>query len=78
MGERYDQKGMGREALDALVEALRLDPEDPIIHNDLEVILVGLGERERARECFRRALQLAPDMPEARENLHAADSGIEA
>jgi Flp pilus assembly protein TadD len=52
-----------------LVDALRLDPQDPLIHNALGVVLHALGKKKQARSCFERALQLAPGLPEARDNL---------
>ncbi len=58
-------------ALKTLAEALRLDPDDPLIHNDLGVVLSALGEPEKARRAFERALRLAPQMTEASENLDA-------
>ncbi len=56
-------------ALRALVASLRLEPEDPITHNDLGVVLHAIGDDARARACFERALKLAPGMPQAIENL---------
>ena len=70
-GERAYMRGDTKGALEALVQALRLDPEDPFTHNALGVVLAALGEAERARVSFDRALQLAPHMPEVSENLAA-------
>jgi len=70
-GEAQFQRGATKEALQSLVETLRLDPEDPITQNDLGVVLTALGQPDRAKECFERALRLAPGMPEAQENLNA-------
>lgn len=63
------QAGAAKDALQGFVAALKLDPEDPITHNDLGVVLLALGQRQRAKECFERALRLAPGMPEALANL---------
>lgn len=63
--------GRPRLALEQLVEALRLDAEDPVTQNDIGVVLLALGQPEKAREAFERALRLAPGMPEARDNLAA-------
>lgn len=68
-GERLFQTGFPSEAFEVLVEALRMDPEDPLLHNDLGVLMHHLGEVERASESFQRALTLAPALSEARENL---------
>lgn len=70
-GEHYFQTGQTMQALDALVQALRLDPEDPMTHNGLGVVLHTLGHEEKSRESFRRALQIAPHLASARENLQA-------
>ncbi len=74
-GENLFARGDVPGALRAMVKALSLDAEDPIIHNDLGVVLSAMGERRRARESFERALQLAPGMPEALENLAALERG---
>ncbi|HNT87766.1 MAG TPA: tetratricopeptide repeat protein, partial [Candidatus Hydrogenedentes bacterium] len=63
------QNGFFREALAALVEGLRLDPEDPFMHNDLGVVLHALGQVAKARESFERALRLAPGLAAAEANL---------
>lgn len=72
-GERLYQHDKARQALETLVQAMALDSEDPLIHNDLGVVLIGLGEVHRARESFERALRLAPGMPEAEQNLDALE-----
>ncbi|MCL4215991.1 MAG: tetratricopeptide repeat protein [Candidatus Hydrogenedentes bacterium] len=58
-----------RGALEKLVEALRLDPEDPLIHNGLGRALLALGDLPRARQSFTRALQLANGYEAAKTNL---------
>ena len=45
-------------AMKTLVEALRLDPEDPLIHNGLAAVLTALGETQRAMESWQRASQI--------------------
>jgi Flp pilus assembly protein TadD len=70
-GERLAQTGFPEQALEAFVAALRLDPEDPYTHNGAGVVAHALGDRKRARQSFRRALQLAHGLPEAEENLRA-------
>ncbi|MBI4556478.1 MAG: glycosyltransferase [Candidatus Hydrogenedentes bacterium] len=65
------RQGRTREALETFVTALRLDSEDPLIHNNLGVLLSSLGDATRAKECFERALRLAPGMSEAAENLRS-------
>ena len=70
-GEAFAQNSTFHPALECLVAAMELDGEDPVIHNDLGVVLYQLGEVEKARESIARALQLAPGWAEAQENLTA-------
>ena len=56
-------------ALAKLVEAARLDPRDPVLQNDLGMALRALGETDRARQAFERALKLSPTLWAARANL---------
>lgn len=74
-GEDFFASGYSREALDSLVAALRLDGEDPLTHNALGVVLHALGQPEKARESLKRALKLAPGLPEAAQNLEAIAGG---
>ncbi len=68
-GEDAFLDGNREEALKLLVQALALDAEDGLIHNDLGVLLHTMGERNRARDSFERALKLAPALKDARDNL---------
>ena len=70
-GEAAFAGGDPEKALESLVAALRLDPEDPLLHNDLGVILHALGEDTRARQSLNHALQLCGSLPDAAQNLHA-------
>lgn len=63
--------GKPREALAAAVAALGRDPEDPLMHNDIGVILHELGDANAARASFQRALKLAEGYEAARQNLAA-------
>ena len=76
-GEELFVGGDARGALEALVKALRLDPEDPLIHNDVGVVSNALGASEKACESFERALKLAPGLPEAKENLAMLKRGAD-
>ena len=69
--ESQFQTGDIQAALQTLVEALRLDNEDPLIHNDLGVLLMTMGQSQRAAEAFQRALLLARGMTCTQENLAA-------
>ncbi len=68
-GEQAFAAGDLRRAAKCLVTAVQHDPDDPLIHNDLGVVAHALGQRDRARTSFQRALMLAPGMPEASANL---------
>lgn len=68
-GEEFYQAGLHEQALEALVAALKRDPDDPLTHNDLGVVMHALGHDDQARASLDRALQLAPSMEEVRENL---------
>lgn len=68
-GERAFAEGNHEEALKFLVDALHEDREDALAHNNTGVVLHALGQWDRARDAFFRALQLAPSLSEARQNL---------
>ncbi len=70
-GEAIFASGDHEMALKRLIEAMRNDPEDPILQNDLGVVLHAMRQFDASRQAFERALRLAPDMPEALENLAA-------
>jgi len=74
-GEAAFVAGDREGALKRLVQALELDPEDALIHNDLGVVLHALGDGPRARDAFGRALKLAPALKDARDNLRQLTSG---
>lgn len=57
-GEGEIRERRPREALTILVEALRLDAEDPLIHHALGLALSALGRAERAEQSFERARRL--------------------
>jgi Flp pilus assembly protein TadD len=56
-------------ALGPAREAFRLAPDAPEYAFDLGLIEEAAGNAERARQSYRRALDLAPDFEEAREAL---------
>ena len=63
-GERQFKYGIPQDALRTLVQALKLDPEDPLTHNDIGTVLTTLGLHDKAQESFHRARLLAPTIPE--------------
>lgn len=70
-GETFFRAGHAQPALESLIAALRLDGEDPLTHNALGVVLHALGDAQRARASFQRALSLAQGYADAEENLRA-------
>ncbi len=69
-GEQAWMRGDGAGALRCFAAALHHDREDPLLHNSLGTALWNMGEKERAARAFEHALQLAPNLPEAKENLN--------
>ncbi|OGD74854.1 MAG: hypothetical protein A2Y64_04370 [Candidatus Coatesbacteria bacterium RBG_13_66_14] len=63
--------GLWREALDRWERADELAHDDPGILNNLAVAHEALGDIPLARELYERAVALAPDDDELRENLLA-------
>jgi len=51
---------------------VRLRPDHAEAHNDLGVALIDTGRLEEAIVHFEKALQLAPDFPDARYDLDVA------
>jgi Tfp pilus assembly protein PilF len=68
-GERQFRAGHPQDALRTLVQALKLDPEDPLTHNSIGTVLTTLGLHDKAQESFHRARLLAPAMSHAAKNL---------
>ena len=66
------KKGQLREAVECYRRALKLDPAQPTIHNNLGLALEGLGQSEDAAARYREAIRLKPDYCEAHSNLGAA------
>jgi tetratricopeptide (TPR) repeat protein len=47
------------EALGAFKKGVEVDPENPEVHNAIGVLLVELGQLDKAIECFRKAIALS-------------------
>lgn len=65
---RFEQ-GRYSEAIAHLSEALRLNPDDADVHNNLAGALQQVGDREQAMVHFRTAIRLQPDHALAHYNL---------
>lgn len=63
--EEIGKKAYGR-AVKSLRRALELDPERPVLHNDLGVVLSLMGRTEEAVGEYRRAVELNERLPERR------------
>jgi predicted Zn-dependent protease len=56
-----------KRAVAAFEQALEANPENARAHIQMGYALIGLGERQRAKEHFQRFVELAPDDPRAAE-----------
>ena len=69
LGEAYFREGKYVDALRELLNAERMVPKDPLVHNDLGLVYFARGRKDLAVTHFRRALELKPDYAEAQNNL---------
>jgi len=76
LGELHCVTGNREKALDFYLAALKLDPDNPEIWNDLGVISHGKGLKEKALDCFSRAVAMRPGFSEAVENLLAVQEEL--
>lgn len=68
LGAGYFERGRMDVALEELNEAVKLDPANARAWSVLGLVYAFLGENPRAEENFQRALQLAPQDSETRQN----------
>ncbi len=59
-GLEVAQKGLWQEARFRFERAVALDPKNAAAYNDLAVALEQMGEFDKARECYEKALALKP------------------
>jgi type IV pilus assembly protein PilF len=62
------QRGLWREALYRWEQAVKIDPTYAEAFNDLAIGYEHVGEFEKAREAYEKALELDPDNPQIRQN----------
>jgi tetratricopeptide (TPR) repeat protein len=62
------------EAIEQYEKALAIEPEHPVIHRNLGLLLSRLGRTEEAIPHLRKVLQLVPNEPSAREILEAIEA----
>jgi tetratricopeptide (TPR) repeat protein len=66
--------GRNEEALEHLLEAVRIDPGNAKAHNNLAGVLIALGRRDEAVNHYRKVLDIDPANEQARENLRKLES----
>jgi tetratricopeptide (TPR) repeat protein len=71
LAEAHHLKGEERQAIEYLKTAVEQNPCSAQVWNDLGVLLWGHGKSDQARQCFRTALQIDPEYPDAKNNLLA-------
>ncbi|HOW89397.1 MAG TPA: tetratricopeptide repeat protein, partial [Elusimicrobiales bacterium] len=68
----WRQQRFWLDAVSLWEHALSVAPDARQAHNNLGVVLAGLGRTEEAVEHYREALRIRPDYPNARHNLGLA------
>jgi type IV pilus assembly protein PilF len=71
LAEAYLSEGNDTAALRELLKAKELNPEDPIIYNDLGLVYRTKDKLDLAVAQFEKAIQLRPDYSLAKNNLGA-------
>jgi hypothetical protein len=72
------REGKLAEAMEPLNEALRLNPNNAIVHYDLGMVLLKLGKTQESIPHFSAATRLKPDWALPRENLKRAQEQSDA
>jgi len=68
LGAAYYERGQMDIALEELGEATKLDPDNARIYNVYGLVHAWMGENAKAEQNFQRALSLAPQDSEIRQN----------
>ncbi len=71
-GDVFQAQGNHTAALNKLLEAEKMAPDDPYIQNSLGLAYMGKERNDMAIQAFNKALALKPDYTEALNNLGAA------
>ena len=71
-GDVFQVQGNYTAALNKLLEAEKMAPDDPYIQNSLGLAYMGKERDDMAIQAFNKALALKPDYTEALNNLGAA------
>lgn len=72
LGEAHLNQGNFTAALKELLDAEKILPNNPYLHNDLGIAYMGKEVFDLAEDHFKRALALKPDYIQAQNNLGAA------
>jgi len=72
LGEAYISEGNYTGALKELLKAEKLNPDDPLLHNDLGLVYMAKDKYDRAVAHFEKAIELQPDYSLAKNNLGSA------
>ncbi|MFC1816215.1 tetratricopeptide repeat protein [Thermodesulfobacteriota bacterium] len=72
VAEAYMDQGKYTEALRELDKAEKLYADDPILQDDLGLVLMQKKKLDLAIPHFKKALELKPDFPSAKNNLGVA------
>ena len=68
-GAILQQKGLMRESLVPLQRSVKLSPRDAGALSNMGVTLRALGKLSEAEACYRKAIAIQPDFPQAYTNL---------
>ena len=77
VGEAYLLQGDYTAALNELLKAEKINPNDPHLHNDLGLVYRAKDKLPLAIEHFKKAIELKPDYAPARNNLGTAYLAME-
>jgi len=72
LGEAYLGAGNYTAALSELLKAEKLNPNNPLLHNDLGLVYLAKEKPDLAVTHFKKAVQLKPDYSLAKNNLGSA------
>jgi len=67
-GINVAQRGLWREAIYRWEKAVELDPTYAAAYNDLAIAYEHEGQLEKARKAYEKALELAPNNAQIRQN----------
>jgi type IV pilus assembly protein PilF len=72
LGEAHLREGNPTMALRELLKAQELNPEDPVLYNDMGLVYMAKEKYDIAIQQFEKALQLNPNYSPAKNNLGSA------